>query len=242
MLPQFRTSRLLSILLVALAFFASSCSDHIHPSPGSTSEFHSIDNYDGLDVGSTFEVFVRFGRFSDVEIEANDNLHEVIEVRKRNGVLQIGLEPGVSIKNSPILKAFITVPFLNSVDISGASRVVFEDELDNETLDLDVSGASHFDGLIDIDRLNTDISGASDVNVQGSATQTNLDLSGASAFKNFNFETDVLHAEISGASNAKLSVNSIVNIKASGASSLIYDGRAEIKRENISGASTVRRR
>jgi hypothetical protein len=77
--------------------------------------------------------------------------------------------------------------------------------------------------------------------VSGSSNYFDIEASGASTCRDYGFEINDLHADISGASNLHLTVQNEIEVEASGASNLTYKGNGVIVYQNISGASSVRK-
>jgi hypothetical protein len=84
-----------------------------------------------------------------------------------------------------------------------------------------------------------DLSGASSLQIQGSTIDFRLDASGASSMESYSFLTKYLDANLDGASQASLSVEDEIRIRASGASTLRYRGDATITHQQLSGAASV---
>ena len=96
-----------------------------------------------------------------------------------------------------------------------------------------------------IGKINLDISGASTAFVNGYCQEKmEIDLSGASTLKAANLNAQSVSGQMSGASDADVTVCSSLNVELSGASTLIYgtvsDECDPIVNCNTSGGSTVR--
>ena len=109
-------------------------------------------------------------------------------------------------------------------------------------LDINMSGASDFDGAIQVNSLVVDLSGASDMRVKGTATTLKIDVSGASEFKGYDLETDNCSADASGASDIAVTVNKELTARASGASGVRYRGNGVIRNIKTNGASSVNKK
>ncbi len=59
--------------------------------------------------------------------------------------------------------------------------------------------------------------------------------------KNYNFVTHDLEIDLKGDSEARLTVNGIIDLDASGDSSLYYKGRGKIEQQQVTGDSVVKR-
>lgn len=237
-----KASSLILFSLITILFACDPFDKHIVPSDDISTRYENYENYDMIDASSAFSVYITFSDDEEsIEIEANDNLHEYIEVKKINNTLHVGLKNNVSIRRSATLNAYITTKHIDAFSGSGASRFIIETPLETNEASVYLSGASIFTGDLEVETLTTDLSGASVMNVSGIAGILNIEASGASAFKDYGFATDNLAAEISGASNLHLTVNEKISIDASGASSLQYKGAAVIQHQHLSGASSIKK-
>ena len=234
-----------SLATICLGLLLFSCDLHDHdviPTSQITTTQASFSDYDALDVSTAFTVYVSFSdREESIEIEANENLHQYIEIKKVNNRLEIGLENNVSIRGNATLNAYITTQSISSFMASGATQIIVADEINENEIDIYLSGASKFTGTISTNTLFADISGASNMSVSGLAGDFLLDASGASSVRDYDFAAQYLQADLSGASNVYITVDNEIVVEASGASNLNFKGNAVITRQNLSGASSVRR-
>ena len=237
-----KASSLILFVLVTFLFACDPFDNHVIPSDDVSSRNEHYEDYDMIEASSAFSVYVTFSEDEEsIEIEANDNLHQYIEVKKINNTLHVGLKNNVSIRRSATLNAYITTKHIHAFSGSGASRFFIETPLATSDASVYLSGASKFTGTLEVETLTADLSGASVMNVSGITSVLNIEASGASAFKDFGFATDNLAADISGASNLHLTVNEKIDIDASGASSLHYKGAAFIQHQHLSGASSIKK-
>ena len=240
-----KTKTLLAITLVLGVIF-SSCEEFgtvITPSPRVTTETRQVSGFTGLDVSHAFNVYVNFSETEEsIEIEANENLHDYIVVEKKNGNLVIKLKDFIHLRmGTATLNAYITCDYLKDFDASGASSIILYDPLDTRNVTLDLSGASDFSGEIEVDDLVADISGASNLELSGYADYLRIDASGASSLRDYSLSVNWFDADLSGASDASITINDRIDLEASGASTLNYRGSAQINHIDLSGASNINR-
>ena len=104
-----------------------------------------------------------------------------------------------------------------------------------------LSGASTFLGEVNCNKLYADLSGASNFDASGNANDFDLEVSGASVVRDYGLSIEKLSAELSGASNAFLTIEDEIDVEASGASNLHYKGNATVVRKDLSGASSIKK-
>lgn len=234
-------------VFVFLTGVLSSCEDistRITPSDKISTETRNVNDFTGIKVSDAFDVYITYSNENkSVEIEANENLQECIEVYKEGDNLVIELEDKIHIRNGKAtLKAYLTSDYLNNFDISGASTITMHNALNVKDCTIELSGASDIRGTINADKLYADISGASELSLSGTTRDCYMDISGASEVNDYGWGIDYLSLELSGASNAYLTVNKELGVDASGASTIEFKGNGRIMKQDISGASTVKRR
>lgn len=178
-------------------------------------ETFDVEEFTSISVQNAFDVVIEVGEAQAVAVLVDDNFVDDLDVRVRNGELQVGVENGFSFRNGTF-EATVQVPSLEGLDVSGAS-VADVSGLDETELELDVSGAS--DVVLEgrLDKLTVDASGASslEVNVDG-LDEVILDASGASSVEIAEVRT--VRGDLSGASDLSVPVATTVNVDTSGAS------------------------
>ena len=221
-----------------------------------------ITGFDAIEAQSTFQVEVTQGETYSVSVTADDNVWERLEVGKRGDTLRLGLQQPRMI-NRVTLRAKITMPALEAVEVSGASRVTargfgekeaesfrlrvsgasrFSGDIQAGDADLEISGASRYEGEVRAHSVDLALSGASRADVSGSVARLHLDVSGASTADMPDLTADGAEVRLSGASRAELNVTSDLDYELSGASTLTYAGRPRVGHSEVSGGSSVHQR
>jgi len=222
-----------------------------------TQEFNFSD-FARVEVGYAFEVEVVQSASYSVSITADDNLFDYILVSKQGTTLKIRLEPALHYVFTT-LQAKITMPQLDGLALSGATRGTVSgfsstDNIDIEVsgasslnlvemsagdIEFDISGASRVTGDITAGDADFDVSGASTVQLEGSANDIVVDASGASHVKLAAFPVSNADVTLSGASSGTVNLDGRLDADLSGASKLSYIGEPTMGTINTSGDSTV---
>jgi len=209
-------------------------------------EVRTVAAFDKLEVNGAVIVYLTQGKEQGVAVSTEDakNINKV-KTEVSNGTLKISVEGGSWNKwswGAKKAKAYITYAQLKQLEVSGTGLVSFSGDAVFEAVKIQVSGASVIKGKIKGDDIKLEISGASAADISGSAKKMNLEVSGASSFKGYEFATDDLNAEASGASSIKITVNKVLNAEASGASAIQYKGNPTTQKTESSGASSIKKR
>ena len=258
---QFEMKKYLFVLSALVLFAFSGCKKFA--GDPITKDFNVPGAYTELEVHNAFDVTVS-DAVDVITITAGENVMPKVIVEVVDNTLKIYLKPITNVYGGE-LKAII--PYnanLTSVDLLGASEFHseyglfgenvevelsgasdFYCDIDAIEIDMNLSGASHFTGNIDASGLDLDMSGASNATLKGQVTTLDLDLSGASSIKktindsSYGFECDVCKGEMSGASDAYIHCNLIINVNLSGGSDLHYTGAAFTVESNCTGGSNI---
>jgi len=230
------------VALFALSILFTSCkkNDDFTPSNNVTTVDKNITGYTQLNVSDPFKVYVTFSDTKEeIKVEANSNLQQYITVEKQNNQLVIYVDDNVNIDGSVVLNVYITTKQLDAFYAAGATTIQLKNELNATNVTIDLTGASTFSGTMFVNALNTDLTGGSNINISGTSASVELNATGASGMKDYGFETDNFTCDLEGASNAHLTVQQTLNVKANGASNVYYKGAGTVNSQNLSGGSTI---
>ena len=233
----------IAIMLIGLSTLIISC-DNFHdnaPSANVTTQERFVQDYTGIEITDAFLVDIEYSATEEsIIIEANDNLHQFIEVEKVNGILRIKLKDRVNIRGNATFKAhIITNNYLNSFSASGASNITLISPQEAVDVNIRLSGASFFTGEIIANSITAYLDGASNASLNGIANTINVNADGASFVSSYNMITQDARIQLSGASQVSLTVDGSIDLSASGASMLRYKGNAQVNYLALSGASQI---
>lgn len=235
-----KTKSIIFALIVALGTLTSCDHETIRASDEVSSLDYAIPDYSALKVSNAFNTSVTFSDTEEsIRIQANENLHDRIIVKRDGNALIIKLKPLTNVRGNATLNAYIVTKDIASFELSGASKLILENIWNTTNGSIELSGASNFTGEVAVDRLNLDMSGASSLDLFGTASSLDADLAGSSDIRDFDLSVKDLKMEMAGASEASLTVRESIDIKASGASSLKFKGDAKITYKRLSGASEI---
>jgi len=194
-----------------------------------------------LDISHAFTANItRSDRFN-VVITADDNLVDYLDIRQRGDTLYIGVQSGRTYTGTTF-RAEITLPTLEGLNVSGASRANLSGFSSTQRLALEASGASVVRGDVKCGDVSFNVSGASQVTLSGTGQDAVLEVSGASRVQLEDMSFRNVDVEASGASSVTVNLEGRLDASASGASNILYVGSPTLGRIEESGASSVRRK
>jgi hypothetical protein len=200
----------------------------------------NVGSFSSIEAGGAVEVRIKQDGTHAVRIETDENLLEFLDVFTDGNTLVVRSRKGYNLDPSKDVIIYAAAPRFESLNISGASKLIGEGPLTGGDLELGASGASEVDLEVRVEKLQADLSGSSTLKLRGEAKRFSTEGSGASTIKCLDLATEETTLDLSGASNAEVSASKQLNIDASGASDVRYRGDANINQKS-SGASSVRK-
>jgi Putative auto-transporter adhesin, head GIN domain len=230
-----------SSLLFCSALFAQQINDP-------NAEVREAKNFHAIKVSHAFDVFLTQSNEEAVAVSAaDDEAKQHIKVEVDGGVLLISFDYDKKFwkawKGNKKLKAYISFKTIDKLVASGACDFHVMGSIKSENLVVDFSGASDMKGKVEVENtLDVQLSGASDVDLTGTASNLKAELSGACEFKGYDLVTDYCDVRASGASGVQITVNKELSAKVSGASDINYKGNGLVRDLKSTGASSIRKR
>lgn len=232
---------LLAVSLLSGCFPIVIGGEQVVGSGRSVTEEYDFSGFTRVNVGSAFEVDVTQGDDYAVSVTVDDNIVQYLEVRLDGDTLRIGLRPTIRFGfGNTVLRAEITMPEMEGLDLSGATRTRVRGFSSDKMLDVEVSGASTLTGDISSGEMNIEASGASRVELSGETGALDARASGASTLRLQDLASTDTRVNASGASTVVVNPSGRLTGDASGASTVRYAGSPSTVQVNTSGASSVR--
>ncbi len=233
--------------LVATSIFAQKGENYIQLSDKITTETKKITGFDKIDVSEDFKVYVRFSdKAEELKIEANENLHQFIKVEKEGSTLKISTK-SYSTNNwnqksgaQERLVAYITTKQLTEIKADEDVVIVLEDKLSTDNLAIYLNEDSTLKGHLEVGDLTVELKEDSVLDIEGTAKSMDVKAREDSILKSFDFVVENLTIDLHGDSEAKITVNGDIDLRAKGDSYFYYRGEGNFIRKSLSGDSEVR--
>ena len=234
------TTSKISYVMAFTTLLFSCEKDTITASEDITSKDYEYSGYTTLEVNDNFKVYISFSETEEkLRVQANDNLHEYIVVNKESNKLTVKLNNIRRIKGKETLNVFITTKNIDNYIIKGNTKLELEDPLETDNVKINLSGNSFFSGTLAAEKLDLVSSGNCMIDFSGSVKNMDVELNGNCELTDYELSVDTLKIDLSGNSNAHLSVSNSLSIDASGNSVLSYKGNATIAHQKLSSGSKI---
>ena len=229
-----------AILLTLSCQLVSGMGNPLQGSGNVTTESRPVSEFDSISVCCSMRLILTQGDSESLEIEADDNLLPEIESVVTNGKLIVRFKDsfgGIRLLNTSPIIVRVSAIQINGVDISGGGRLDSTGPIQTSGLVLDVSGGSR--GLIDnlqAETLSLEMSGGSRMELIGSVADQTISLSGGSNYLAGELQSQTATLDMSGGGRATLWVTEILNVDLSGGANASYYGNPMIN-QSLSGGS-----
>jgi hypothetical protein len=227
--------------IVTLVIFISSCRFGLNdPYPIERSsnlieEQIPLQNFDRIEMGNAFEVYVKKG--SNFSIKAVGDSYDIadLEAIVNNGKLKIKYKNNVNRRFE--MKFYITMPRLIEANFYSAVLADITNFSENK-IRINASGASDIFVDCDAKYWDIDMSGASVIEIKGQGKSMDLEASGSSELFASNLYLDNIDLDISGTSTISVFAYNEIIGRASGASEVRFRGNPLVD-IRLSGSSWV---
>ena len=231
----------IAMYLAVLSLTLASCNtESITASDEITIIDHSVPTFSSLEVSDNFRVSIKFSdTVETVTVQANENLHQYIDLKVVDERLSIKLMGLDRIKGKETLNILITTKNINDVKATGNSKITLESPLYAPEFKIHSNGNGWFTGEIHTDLLDLSATGNCMFELEGDVKKLNGRFSGNCELMDYDLKIEEVKLDLSGNSNAYLSISKSITIKAKGNSMLFYKGNASIIHQNLSSGSKI---
>jgi len=196
-------------------------------------EKREVDSFNGVKPMLQANLYVTQGGTNSLEIEAYENLFDIIETSVSNGILNIKTTRRIDTSfpkgflKKPI-NIYVSLDKITDLAIAGSGKLIGQTEINADDLRIANSGSGKIDLNVKVMQLSTTLSGSGTINLKGTATQHDLKLSGSGRIKAYDLTTEKTVALIAGSGSAYVNVSKELSSKVSGSGRIRYKGNPKI--------------
>jgi len=231
------------IVSTILAMLMLSCNLGINFGPGISGNGNVVtdervpnESFNQIEVSRGLDVYLTQGSTERIEVEADENLQEIIITEVRNNVLEIYADE--NIRHSKSKKVYVTFKSVSSISSSSGSDVFSTNTISADNLELSTSSGSDMELNIETESVYCDSSSGSDLKLSGTTNKLNAEASSGSDIKAGNLSA--VSSQVKASSGANITVNTSEELiaKASSGGDIKYYGNPEkvSKSDGVSGS------
>jgi len=223
-------------LLVAATVLLTSCNFNlnlagVNGNGNVTSEERAIDaDFNAVKGSSGLDIIITKGEENKIVIEADENLHEIIETKVENGILKIGVNGNIG--NYEKKSVYVTYTSINTVKASSGADVVVNSILEVENLTLDSSSGASITAQVFSKSLYAQASSGADLKITGKSSSLKAKASSGADIDAKELLVLNCNADVSSGADIKVNVKDTLQIEATSGGDIDYYGNPTIAAEN----------
>ena len=225
--------------LFTLLIFFSGCQDLVHEKGNGiiVTEDREVEEFDGLNLRGSYQVFLNQGSRSGLVIETDENLLQYIETEVRDKILYIENLEKISSKEGT--KIYLTFEQLKELSSAGASTVKSESLLKAQSLEVSMPGAGILDLQLEVQDLEIDLAGAGLVKLEGWAQNQDIKMSGIGNLEGYDLRSRTCEVTVSGVGSAEVNVSENLTARINGMGGIKYQGNPVSVDQKVSGLGKI---
>lgn len=231
--------------LLSLVLLSTSCDFHFTISGIDGNGNVTIDKrvftekFEKIKVSNGLEVEIVSGTEQIVNVEADENLLEVIETELKNGTLYISANK--NIRKAKSKKVYVGYVDLNTIYGSSGSSIKGSSDIISDNLDLKVSSGAQMNLFVIAKELTAQSSSGANLTVKGQTLNFSTKASSGSAIDAKEMQAVYCTSRASSGANITLNIEKSLDAKASSGGDIRYQGNPEVINQNTSSSGSVRK-
>ncbi|HAJ37224.1 MAG TPA: DUF2807 domain-containing protein [Chloroflexi bacterium] len=210
----------------------------------------AVASFDRIMLATPGELRLVQGDIPRLQIRADDNVRQALEITAQDGVLMLRTKPDVALLHKMTLVYEVTAPMLRSLTVAGSGNVTAA-PLTVDAFALSISGSGDVtlaalnarraaleisgSGDLRIDQLAADtveamVSGSGAMQLAGRAQEASLRLDGSGAIDASALAVSDASVDASGSSDAVVWAQSSLNVAINGSAAVHYYGEPDVMR------------
>lgn len=234
---QVMKQRVLYILLPTLLFLAG-CWNKTIKGKGEPEKFQrEVRDYSKLTLEAPADVYIIQGSDFSLTIETNPNIEPLVKTVVNNETLTISTEEDINTKK---LEIYITVPYIEKLEIAGSGDILCKNEISTKKLELVIEGSGNITmNKIVTRELLSSIGGSGDIKlVTGKTKEANYKIDGSGNIEADHIDCEDVSAEINGSGNITCYAEDNLKVNINGSGDLKYKGQPKSK-VSINGSGQI---
>ena len=201
-----------------------------------TQERQINDNFNEIRVSRGLDVYLTQSDNVSIEVQADENLHDIIMTEVENNILRIYADENINYAASK--KVMVSFKDINKISSSSGSDVYSTNTIITESLELSTSSGSDMELEVDTHVIECNSSSGSDLRLSGKTDMLYADASSGSDIKASNLKSNKCEARASSGADITVNTSKELYAKASSGGDIKYYGNPEkiSKKDGTSGS------
>lgn len=192
-------------------------------------DVRKVSGFTGISLSIAADIYLTQASDYKLEIEADADYLEKIETVVDGDVLKIKNKDHFNFEfHSKKVKIYISMPQVNSLNISGSGDILAQTAIKTEDLKIKISGSGNVKvENLSVKNLTLGISGSGDIKLAGTdiAESASYAVSGSGDIDNENLQCKKVEIQVSGSGDVRVWAVDELSVRISGSGDVYYKGR-----------------
>ncbi len=214
------------IILVSISINAQSWwnSKKIKGNGNVITKTRSIDKFDKVNVGGSFDVNLVDGNEGKITIEGEENILPYIETTVKKGKLNVNFKENTNIKTTEGIVITITFEKINAISLGGSGNITVKKRLKSDEASFNIGGSGNITVNVDANTVKTSIGGSGYIKLKGNTDNFKCSIAGSGSVRAYELNTNSLKASIAGSGSVQTTVSTKIKASIVGSGSVYYKG------------------
>ena len=233
---------ILTVLMIMSLVSCDVIGEKVTGSGNVTTKTHEVEPFSKLKIATVCKVEIIQSENEAVIVEADENLHEYIEIENRGNQLVVKTRDNVNFKSFKKLIIRIHVKAINDLNIASVGNMICTNELVADELNVKVSSVGNTELKLKVGSTDCKFSTVGRLKIEGSADNAVVKNSSVGGVDMEEFQVKVLHINNSSVGGIQVYASEEIYVTHSGVGGLTYAGNPQVKEIKDSGIGKVKQR
>ena len=230
-------------LLIALLSWAYAAPDAL----AQERETRDVEAFTTVGFAISGTLYISQGETHTVEIEADEDVLELIETVVTDGRLRIRSTQETSWlswlwggnEREGTADVYVTLPSLDGVSVAGSGDVIVQDSFTSDTFSVAIAGSGDLDVPVQASTVSASIAGSGSINLRGTAERLAANIAGSGDVRAEDLQVERAEVQIAGSGDCYVHARNQLSASIMGSGDVMYAGTPEIER-SVLGSGEVR--
>lgn len=195
------------------------------------------DDFTRINAGNGLQVFLTNSAKTSLEVEADENLHELIETYVDNETLYIKTTKNIGYAKAK--KVYVFADKLNEIDVHSGAEIISENTFKATNFKINASSGGGIKMRLSVQDLVCDTSSGSSLTLKGTTKSIKVNSTSGSNLNAYDLEALSCDVDVSSGANVRLNVSDIFNGNASSGGGITYKGNPEVAKKSKSSGGSI---
>lgn len=197
------------------------------------------DDFIRIQASENIDVFITEMGETSLVVEADANLHDIIETKVENGTLYIGVKK--SIWSAKAKMVYLSFEKLNEIVVTSGAELTSENTVGADNLKITATSGAEINLHLNVNNLDCEGTSGADINLDGKAKFLKINSSSGSDIDAFGLTVQNCIVSATSGSDIKVNVEKLFEGTATSGADIRYKGDPEIVKSNNNSAGKIKK-